>query len=130
MGYYSVVKGSITFNPPITYAEVRNSGFVITEARQNYVAKDIMLDSFGPNSEPEDEIYIILPASEDSYKVYDIVDDLKELVNILGQDREYQGHFEITGEGYDSSKPDIWRLRVKDGKVEKVHPKLVWPEDD
>ncbi len=129
MGYYSVVRGSISFTPSITYAEVKNSGYVITEARQNYVQKDLMLESFGPDSEPEDEIYVILPASEDSYKAYDIVDNLKELVNLLGPDRQYKGYFEITGEGYDPGEPDLWRLRVKDGKVEEVHPKLVWPED-
>ncbi len=129
MGYNSTVRGAIRFLPPITYGEVKNSGYVITQRHQNYVEKDLELESFGPDSEDSDEVYKIIPSSEDAYKAYDIVDNLQELVTFLGPERKYMGYLEITGEGYDGGQPDIWRLRVKDGKVEEVRPELVWQQD-
>ena len=130
MGYYSRVTGSIRFLPPVTYGEVKDSGYVITARGQNYVDKDLELESFGPDSEDSDEIYKIIPSSEDPYKAYDIVDNLEELVRLLGPDRRYEGYIEIVGEIIETgSNPDIYRLRVKDGKVEELQPKLVWPED-
>jgi|SRR6188768_1342895 len=128
MGYYSVVTGSIIFSPPIRWAEVKDNAFTINEPGVNYVDKDVMLESFGVHSEDDDLIDTIRPSSEDSYKVYNIVTDLQELVDLLGKDRTYYGFLSIEGEGYGDG-PDLWRLKVKGGKVVEVRPKIVWLED-
>jgi len=128
MGYLSRVSGRIVFSPAITYAEVKDSGFVINEPNQNYVDKDVQLESFGDVAYPEDEIDSILPSTDDPYKAYTLIEDLQALVDLLGPKRQYTGFLHIIGEGHDSNVPDIWRLRVKDGKVEVIEPQLVWPD--
>lgn len=128
MSYNSRVEGSIIFKPSVTFGEVKNSRFVINDPGQNYVDAEIELETFGPDSEDDDEVWRIKPYSEDPYRAYGIISDLTELVDFLGP-RQYIGYLEITGEGYVPGEPDIWRLRVRDGKVEEVRPKLVWPED-
>jgi len=128
MGYYSVVTGSIIFQPPIKWADIKTSKFVINEPGVNYVIKDVMLESFGVYTEDDDLIDTIMAASEDSGKFYSIVEDLQELITELGPDRTYYGFLQIEGEGHGDG-PDIWRLKVKDGKVVEVRPKIVWPED-
>jgi len=130
MGYYSVVRGSIRFSPAVTWDQVKDSEFVITKSHQNYVNKDVMLESFGPASDDSDQIDTIYPHSEDSAKFYNITEDLQELVDLVGSNKTFEGYLEITGEGYDVGEPDIWRLMVKDGKVKEIKPKLVWPEED
>jgi hypothetical protein len=129
MGYYSVVRGYIRFSPAVTWEQVKDSGFVINKGHQNYVDKDVMLETYGPASDDDDLIDTIYPQSEDSAKYYNITEHLQELVDLVGSDKTYEGYLEITGEGYDTSEPDIWRLRVIGGRVMEIRPKLVWPED-
>jgi hypothetical protein len=130
MGYYSVVKGSIRFSPAVTWKQVKDSGFVVNKEHQNYVDKDVMLETYGPASDDDDLIDTIYPQSEDSIKAYYITEHLQELVDLLGSDKNFEGYLQIEGEGHDDGNPDIWRLKVKDGKVVEIHPKLVWPEED
>lgn len=128
MGYLSRVSGRIVFSPAITYAEVKDSGFVISESNQNYVDNDVQLESFGDTAYSEDEIDSIIPSTDDPYRAYTLTEDLQKLVNLLGPKRQYTGHLHVFGEGRDSNVPDIWRLRVSNGKVEIIEPQLVWPD--
>lgn len=119
MGYYSHTRGEITFSPELPKHAVLGNEVIVKYANGDY---DVFLDAD----------WSTISGPEDSFKAYWIVDNLKELVAAIlrvNPDTVFTGHIEIEGEGDGSGEPDIWRLRVKDGKVEEVRPKLVWPED-
>lgn len=119
MGYHSKVKGFIKFSPGISVDEVRNhpvlSKFEETPDQypdlQFFTHRGNLLDS-------------IKCPNEEGFKAYYVEDDLKEIVTNL-PDRTFTGRLEIYGE----DDGDVWGLRVKNGVVEQLEPKLVWPED-
>lgn len=118
MGYYSVAREGITFSPELPRYAVKGNATIYKYLEGD----DIYLDA-------EDSTIL---GPDDSFKAYWIVDNLKELVaEILkiNPNTAFQGYLEIEGEGDGSGEPDLWRLKVKDGKVVEVRPKLVWPED-
>ncbi len=119
MGYYSHARGEITFSPELPRYAARGNEIIVKYINGDY---DVFLDTeWSTISGPEDE-----------FKAYWIVDNLKELIAAIlavNPTTRFEGYIEIEGEGDGSGEPDIWRLRVKDGKVEEVRPTLVWPED-
>jgi hypothetical protein len=120
MGYYSRARGEINFSPELPRYATRGNEIIVKYV--NNADYDVFLD-------PD---WCTITAPEDSFKAYWIVDNLKELVAAIlkvNPDTTFSGYIEIEGEGDGSGEPDLWRLRIKDGKVEEVRPKLVWPED-
>lgn len=121
MGYYSRVRGYIEFTPSIKIENLREHP---------------VLSKYGPGEEagfyPDLEItsvdYQVYDRIEcvttDSFKAYDVQDNLEEIVAAL-QDRTFSGRIELYGE----EEGDIYGYRIKNGIVEQIEPKLVWPED-
>lgn len=119
MGYYSSARGEILFSPELPRYAVRGNQVIYNYLNGDY---DVFLDAE----------WSIIHGPEDQFKAYWIKANLKELVDEIlkiNPTTEFKGYLELEGEGDGSGEPDIWRLRVKDGKVEEVRPKLVWPED-
>jgi hypothetical protein len=118
MGYYSRARGEISFNPELPRYAVRGNPIIYKYLE----GEDIVLDAE----------FSTIVAPEDSFKAYWIKDNLTELVaEILrvNPDTLFEDFIEIEGEGDGSGEPDLWRLKVKDGKVVEVRPTMVWPED-
>lgn len=119
MGYYSHSRGEITFSPELPRYAVLGNEVIVKYINGDY---DVFLHAE----------WSTISGLEDSFKAYWITDHLKELVEAIlkvNPATTFSGYIEIEGEGDGSGEPDIWRLRVKDGKVEEIRPKLVWPED-
>lgn len=113
MGYYSTASGEITYSPELPLY-VRGIQTIFKYLEWEY---SIKLDL---------DWNIIMPP-EDTFKAYWIEKELRELVaEILkiNSATKFEGYFEIAGE----ESGDLWRLRVKDGKVETIKPKIVWPD--
>lgn len=125
MGHYSTITYELTITPPISVADIHAAG--LGKHLDPDVDTYLVFQGF-EDAESDEYLDTIKPRWEDSIKVYTLIPELKELVAALG-DRVYDGYLQIEGEGYGDGQPDIWRLKVKDGKVEEVIPKLVWPED-
>lgn len=122
MGYYSRVQGSIEVFPGISISEALSNTAIAKFLKHSDHDSSIQLvESSG------DFLDTIECPFEDEFKAYWLERELKELVQALG-DRTYSGYLEIQGEGDGIGDIDLWRLYVKDGKVEEVKPKLVWPE--
>lgn len=119
MGYYSKVKGGISFSPKLRISEARANPVIAKYLEDSEEYPDIVLYSFYGGS-----LDTIEGVTQDSFKAYFVEENLKELVAALG-DRAYTGRLEIYGE----DDGDITGLRVKNGVVEQIEPKLVWPED-
>jgi hypothetical protein len=119
MGYYSIARNEIVFSPDLPLYASKGNATIFKYIDGDY---DINLD-------PE---WSSITAPEDSFKAYHTKENLTELVNEIlkvNPHTRFAGYIEIEGEGDGSGEPDLWRLRVKNGKVEEIRPKLVWPED-
>jgi hypothetical protein len=125
MGYYSVITKYIGFTPGISVKDIKKLGL---DKHINPDADTYLVFNGFEYAESDDYLDVLSPRWEDSIKVYTLVPELQALVAALG-DRVYSGYLQIEGEGRGNGEPDIWRLKVKDGKVVEVQPKLVWPED-
>lgn len=121
MGYRSAAKGSIEMSPAIDFAEAAASKFGDQDGDTSIMFQDWNV---------YDDTMFIIPRWDDEFKAYWIVDELIEIVEKWGEGRTFSGFIEIQGEGHEIGSIDLWRLRVKDGTVEQVVPKLTWPEDD
>lgn len=66
----------------------------------------------------------IICGTQDQLKAYHAEEHLQELVDHLGPDFAYSGRFE----GYGEENGDMWRLHVRNGKVVKTEPSIVWPD--
>jgi hypothetical protein len=137
MGYTSKVSGNIEIKPVVPHKDVLKlieAGLAKRPDEKYYSGiSDVFVDYYKNREDTDDGVLIkyeawnIEPASEDRYKAYSIVEDLQKIVDLLGTEKyRYLGFFEIRGEDDD----DLWRLKVKDGKVMEIKPKIVWPEDD
>lgn len=140
MGYYSNVSGRIEIKPVVPFSKLRQliSKDLAKPLGDKYYRGDRSAQveyQFSNEFSPSGTITIyeglaIVGAYEESYKAYTLHEDVQEIVNILGAEtHQFLGHLEIEGEGYGSGEPDLWRLKVKGGKVQEIRPKLVWPED-
>jgi hypothetical protein len=114
MGYYTYFEGEINIEPPLDADEARKSGWLET-GRYDTNPYPIMIAS---------ELDRIIPCMDDHMKAYDIVDEMKEIVEMF-PNHKFNGMYECTGE----EAGDLWRLRVRDSVVSVVKPEIVWPED-
>jgi len=119
MGYYSTLRGEIRFEPELPRYAVKGNEVIYKFIESDY---DIALDTE----------WSTISGPEDQFKAYYTKDNLIQLVNEIlkiNPHTTFSGFLQIEGEGDGSGEPDLWRLRVKDNKVQEIRPKLVWPED-
>lgn len=129
MGYDSGLDGELLIEPPLRWAEYRDSeyfpadvardknhGVCLVETRETVDTED------GP-LERRTAVRVVF-AYDYRVKLYDIVADLQALVD-AHPGHQFTGEFR--GSGYDFG--DIWLLRVNaDRKVERVLPTITWPD--
>jgi hypothetical protein len=128
MGYNTRVTGEITITPPIPWHEVESGPFTGTGREHRDVnlrlrEEIVRVDGDRLVRRTADAV---VPAFEDSYRAYDVVPHLQELIDAYGAGREFAGRLE--GEGEDSL--DVWRLVVRDGRAVLVTPVITWPDED
>jgi hypothetical protein len=128
MGYNTSYKGAIQIEPPLTWAEIKDSPYLPDAAwnkgldvKLNVVEEIVDTDEGTLTRRSADAI---VPVTEDSYKGYDIVQTVQKLID-AHPGHEFTGRFDC--EGDDSG--DVWRLVVKNGRAVKVKAQIVWPED-
>jgi hypothetical protein len=131
MGYYTSVTGQIDISPPLTWNEIKDSPF-LPESVARLEWRDVMLNVEVDINETDEGTLTrryanaVVPSTDDSFKAYDIEDHLAELVRLHGDGRTFTGRLE--GHGEETS--DMWRLCIRDGKVAKDVPRIVWPDGD
>ena len=108
MGYYTTVHNEISFEPALTEAEAEEFEAFLEE-------KDIFEFTL-------EDLNILVPY-DDSFKAYCFDENLQIAIDKLG-DRKFSGYFE----GHGEESGDMWRVRVKDGKVEHVAGVVTWPK--
>jgi hypothetical protein len=129
MGYYTRFEGEIIIDPPLAWGEVKDSpwlsdehGDVVLLLAEETVTEDT---DEGTSVFTRKTGAAVVPVTDDSYKGYDIVRHLQQIVDA------FPGHIftgYISAEGEEAG--DLWRLAVKDGRAVKIKPRIVWPEDE
>jgi len=135
MGYDSRVEGDIFIEPKVSHKlmdELMAKNFAQKPEDKYYKGGRELVVDYSKSKQLTDEGVLISYRGfaitcpwDGPHKAYTIIDDLKEIIFILGPGYTYKGFLQISGE----EDGDLWRLRIKDGKVEEVHPTIVWPED-
>jgi hypothetical protein len=130
MGYYTRLTGEIYTSPPISWKEAKDTIW----AQQNQREDELTLEMFEETVPTElDGEYVqvvrrtfthVRPTWDDGIKAYKTEQILQDIVDFF-PGHEWSGYIEGVGEEY----PDVWRLYVKNGVVNRVEPKIVWPED-
>jgi hypothetical protein len=129
MGYYTRFSDEIRIEPPLTWAEFKDSPWLSDQYGGVTFRIDVEI-----TEEDTDEGTVtvtrktataIVPVTTEETKFYGIVDDVESIVKTF-PDRTYTGY--ISAEGEDSG--DIWRIAVKDGHAVKVTPRIVWPDEE
>lgn len=129
MGYDSSMDGELLIEPPLRWAEYRESeffpaatardkghGVCLVETRETVDTED------GP-LERRTAARVVF-AWDYRVNIRDIVPDLQALVD-AHPDHEFVGEFQGSGTDFG----DIWLLRVNaDRKVERVLPTITWPD--
>lgn len=125
MGYYTTVYGEIAIDPPLSWAEVKDSPFLDQERRKD-VHFRIAVETVDTDEGTLErrQAVAIEPYSDDSFKAYSIEEHLGELLALHGEGHTFTGWLE--GEGEEAG--DLWRLGVKDGRPHMVRAQIVWPE--
>ncbi|PZG16481.1 hypothetical protein C1I95_17385 [Micromonospora craterilacus] len=128
MAYDSQVSGEITIDPPLPWAEIRDSGYLPGSAWLNN--KTVKLRVVTDEVDTEHGLLLrqqavgIVPVTEDSYNAHSLVADVQQLIDQFGGGRTFAGR--LNGCGDDAG--DLWRLEVRDGRAVEVQARIVWPD--
>lgn len=152
MGYRTYVSGNISIEPPLNALELAE--IQVQRPTERYLESDrwpFMTNHYSSRQDYPSDIAILVSTERfinddgdevtrvngvaivstytDSYKAYNIKEDLQELINRIAKlptPHTFAHH--LNGEG--EERPDMWRLKVKNGKVVKITPEIVWPKED
>jgi hypothetical protein len=125
MGTYTRLTSEMTITPPLAHKDIP---LALTNFYEG--TGPLRLAVTTTEDDTPDGLVIrrhadAVEADDGEVKAYTIEQDLQTLVDRLPLDRTYHGY--ISGQVEDG---DQWRLYVRDGKVVKVSPRIVWPADD
>lgn len=130
MGYVTRFDGQITIDPPLAWAEIKDSPF-LPEAAQGDDYKDVMF-VFSQRQVDTEQGFLhvrvataLAPTWEDEMRGYSIVEHVQEVIDAY-PDHEFGGRFDCFGE----ETGDLWRLEIHDRRAVKVQPRIVWPDDE
>jgi hypothetical protein len=128
MGYYTSFSGEISIEPPLTWAEIRNSEWLPDIAiNKNHSVKLRIEETTVETDEgtmTRRSALAVVPLSDSQYKGYNVIEDVQALI-AKHSGHQFSGRFDCEGE----DAGDLWRLVVRDNRVTKVEPQIVWPDD-
>ncbi|MFK0179013.1 DUF6205 family protein [Streptomyces xanthochromogenes] len=128
MGYYTTVDGAIRIEPPLKWAEFKDSPFYETETSGK---RDVRLKVDEEIVDTDEGQMIRKTASalegswEGGYKAYHLLEHVQEVIEAF-PGHTFTGRLDCEGE----EAADVWRVVVRDGVAVKVEPRIVWPDED
>ena len=128
MGYTSYISGEITIRPPITWDELQDSPFTLTPERNEWdrltwlkLHEEVVQTSEGILIRKV--AVAIRPSEADELRVYDLDQDVQAIID-AHPGHTFDGVMVVRGE----QSPDIWRVRIIDGRAVEERPRIVWPD--
>lgn len=125
MGYDNRFTGEITITPPLTWAEIRDSGDSarITDVRLR-IRETVQDTDVGQVVTKSADAIVPL---EMAHSGHNVEDDIQAVVDHYGpRGHAFGGYIQVQWDsGFDDPIPQ--RYVVRDGRVVIVKPRLVWP---
>lgn len=127
MGYNTRYTGAIGIEPPLTWAEIKNSPYLPETAKDTW--PDVKLRVIEQTTETDEGTLTrryadaIVPVTDEPYKGYEIIATVQKIID-AHPGHTFSGQFDCEGE----EAGDLWRLVVRDGRAMQVKPQIVWPE--
>jgi hypothetical protein len=126
VGNYTTVSGEIRIEPPLKWAEFKDSPFYAADKRRDV---RLLVDEETVDTDEGQMIRKTAVALEGSweggYKAYHLLDHVQEAIAAF-PGHAFTGRLECEGE----DATDVWRVVVRDGVAVKVEPRIVWPDED
>lgn len=127
MGYLTHFSGELRIDPPLTWAEIRDSQFTPERAESARLDVKIRIDEIDVDTDEgvmTRRIGVALaPTYEDEMRGYNIVDHVQQFIS-AHPGHTVSGRLDCAGE----DAGDLWRLEVHDGRAVEVRPRIVWPD--
>jgi len=130
MGYYTSVSGEFAIEPPLTWAEFKDSPFNGRSLDAYDGIKEVALRSVEERVDTEEGTLTrvtataLVPESEEARRYYNLVEHLQEAIDAF-PGHTFTGRFHCEGE----DTGDLWRVIIRNGRAVKVEPEIVWPDD-
>jgi hypothetical protein len=123
MGYDNHFTGEITITPPLTWAEIQTSP-PLQDTHLRLV--ETVTDSETGRTITTQAISVV---AESGFSGFRVVEEIQALVEHHGATHGFGGHIEVQFETglVEAGEPGCERYVVRDGRVETVTPRLVWP---
>lgn len=134
MSYSTYMTGRITITPALTWMDIKGSKHFGDGLKGWPEYPDLVFEIEAEERQMPEGVLVIeravalVPASGHYSTRGDHAEgELRELVKAFGAAREFEGVIEGLGEGDGTIEGiDAWRLRVENGEVRKIEPRLVW----
>ena len=126
MSYTTRFTDEIRIDPPIPFEDIEGQGF--SNAERHGQTKDVSLKVVEEPIPGEPGGYrrvaVAIVGLSGGFSCYDAIPDTQEIIDRWGEGRTFTGRLNASGE----DAGDIWRLEIRDGRVVKVEPRIVWPD--
>lgn len=127
MGYISHLHGRIEIDPPIPWAEVKDSPYTEEANRSDFRGVHFELYTKS-RTEGADEIItrtaVALVVDDESGKFYELTKDLKAVAELIGPERDTRGWIIRMGE----DNTDIERFGFRHGELIQQTAEIRWPD--
>lgn len=141
MSHSDKARGRITFDPPVSWAELEGySRFIPGEYRDEY-RHSAWLEIRKEKERTSEGILIrqeaigIRRSKEKNIDPEDLVNRVEAMVEAFrflpdgsGSQRQFSGEIRVHGEDMGEDTPDVWRVVVVNSEVSVQRPKLLWPD--
>lgn len=125
MGYNTSVSGEIRIEPPLTWAEIKDSPFLASYGLDVTLRVEEETVDTPDGTLTRRTATALIPSWEDSYKAYHLVEHVQRAIDAFPH-RRFTGRLECEGE----ENTDLWRVIIRDGRAVRVEPRIVWPDED
>lgn len=127
MGYISHLHGRIEIDPPIPWAEVKNTPYTEEANQSDFRGIHFELHT-KTRAEGADEIItrtaVALVPDGESGKFYELANDLKAVAKLIGPERDANGWIIRMGE----DNTDIERFGIRHGELVQQTAEIRWPD--
>lgn len=130
MSYEGSVDGCFTIDPPLKWAEIKNSRFYLEDKPASRDDPGVVLSVERADVETDDGVSIVFTCSmalpwRESFDCRDLDKDVKALAEEMrGIGRTVQGQMVVNGDW----AGDIWRVVADDDGVRKETASFTWPD--
>ncbi|MFJ4847523.1 DUF6205 family protein [Streptomyces sp. NPDC088733] len=130
MGYYTTVTGEFQIEPPLTWAEFRDSPFNSTSIDAWDGLKEVRLRVVEDRVDTDEGSLIrktaaaLTPETDEGRKYHHLIEHVQQVIDAF-PGHAFTGRLDCEGE----ATGDLWRVVIREGRAVKVTPRIVWPDE-